>query len=338
MPETRNRQILLKNRILHLLRFLLIDRPGNPASQGTVILFSFLFALLLWFIVTLSQVYTLPVSVPVRISRVPQHIQLTEDENPSISYTLSGSGIDLLLDKLSRNTDTIFIPFDALDELGELKIATLANEIDFPAPQSLKVSNFQSQNLKIGFAEKVVKKVPLISRIRLKPAPSYQFSEEYRLEPDSVFITGVQSTLDTIDYWPTVSLEYPQLIASDQTLTVRVLDTASDLSVSPLKTDLQVSVERFTQMTLTLKPLLKDLPEDVEIILNPPLVKVDVLVPMKQYDDVEDKEYEWEIDYKELDFEVPFILPDLSGLPPIVRPVRIVPGQISYIAINKSSI
>lgn len=309
----------------------LIPAKGN---QSSIVLVAIILSFTLWFLVTINQEYDTSIEYPVKITGVPETIQIVSNIAQNVEVVAHGGGLDLLVEHFKIRRDTLEFPF--LDEyLRNGYIPTINFRDAFTQEIPYEVRSINPGRIYFKYEKKIYKRVPLVlkSEIRLKPA--FQLISPPRLLEDSVIILGAKTQLDSITEWYTTE-DQTELVTGAGEISVDVVDTIPGLTVTPKKVSVAVNPGLFTQAILKLPVEITDVPEQLDVRLNSKFVNVDALVPMENYNEImrEYKDMKLSVSFYDLNPEIPFFVPQ-PQLPPTVKMVGRRPFELHYVIVSK---
>jgi hypothetical protein len=317
-------------KLLH--RFL--PEGGISRQSGLTMLFSFLLASALWFLVIINQEdHKSSFILPIHINNLPKNVDYLKPIPKEVEVSVEGFGVDLLVQHFQYQPDTVQLYYTP--ERDFLLTRDYFSQIIQKTPKStdIKVLRVSPDTLPIQYEFRTQKKVRLFSRAILNLAPNVQLESAYQIRPDSINISGPQSMLDTIEAWYTRQQE---VFVDEKSKNVIIpVDTMEGIRVSPSSATLNMRTSLFTQKKVLISITISDLPEDTEVSLNPPTVNLNCLVPMKEYDRFKDK-YNFTIPFSDLDETIPYFIPPVEKvLPGFAKIVTRAPFQVDFIVIEK---
>lgn len=295
--------------------------------------------ILLWLSVTLDQEYSATLTYPVTVTDFPSQIFVKELVNPVVSVTAKGNGLELLGESFRFRRDTLALRFDdryADLEDGYIYLPNYNNQLAKELGAGVEVTNVSPERLYFNYENKVSRKVPLVLKAKLNLATSYHLVETPVLKPDSVTLTGLPGTLDTIIQWFTFEELTPK-IDRQRSLSLSVVDTFPSIAVEPNEVSLSVKPQRYRELLFKTPVSVPGLPEEVEKVrLSHQYVEFTCLIPARDYDRylIELKEITIEIPYSELNPDWPYLIPQLD-LPESVQLIRREPLELTYTIVSK---
>ncbi|MDX2245198.1 MAG: hypothetical protein SF052_00365 [Bacteroidia bacterium] len=316
-----------------LLRKFLSFIPGKN-NQGSTFVVAALLSLTLWFLVTINQEYDTSIAYPVKITAVPETIEITRNLNPMVDVVARGGGVDLLVEHFKLHRDTLEFPFSE-DYRKNNFIPTGPYKDGFARIIPHDIITISPGRIYFEYEKKIYKRVPLRLRTRIQLKPTYQLREQPQLLQDSVIILGPQTRLDSIHEWFTAD-EKTEMISTAGEIEVNVLNTVPGLSVSPRKVRVSVNPILYTQALIHIPIELTDLPEGINVRLSHTFLDVAALIPMENFHQtkMESKKLRLPVSYHDLDPEIPYFIPQIE-LPEPMKRVSHTPQRLSYVIIKK---
>ncbi|MEM6347564.1 MAG: hypothetical protein AAF927_26995 [Bacteroidota bacterium] len=321
-----------------LFSFLIQARAGQQ-NNGIVVLVVGMLTILLWLSVTLNQEYTATITYPVSISNFPTQIFVKELVNPEVSITAKGNGLELLGESFRFKRDTLALRFDDryadLDD-GYIYLPNYNNQLAKELGAGVEVTNVSPERLYFNYENKVSKKVPLVLRTELNLATSYHLVETPVLKPDSVTLTGLPGTLDTIIQWFTFE-ELTQTIDRQRSLSINVVDTFPTIAVEPTTVSLSVKPQPYREISLRTPVSVPNLPDEIsKVRLSHKFVEYTCLVPARDFERylVELGEMAIEIPFSDLRADWPYLIPQ-PDFPEAVQLIRREPLELTYTIVSR---
>ena len=305
----------------------------TSSKKSLAVIASFVLAFVLWLVVTLQGNYQVVVSMPLRITGIPNEMDLYHPDPPMLHLNIGAEGLEVMGKWLNPRKDTIRIPYQQVFATGYL----------LPRNQLLSVRNtlrpiqllevVGPDTLFFEVEKKSTKKVPLYSQVELNLKSGFLMENPPGLTPDSVQLAGPAHVLDTIYEWYTAAIQTPR-IAEAQTLDIPVMDTAKQVSVFPKETKMTVSPEPYTQTQLNIRIEIFDIPENTDVRLVDETVSVACLVPVHEYESIVAQSFTYRLSFSSLIQEGPFIIPKFTFLPKYVKILNANPDRITYVIVK----
>lgn len=180
----------------------------NITKNFFIKLFSFFFAIFLWFFVVNEEKTEINIPVPIEITKLPQDY-VVEGLPPSIMISLYGprSMIQLLTgQKLTKTLDLENV------QKGPLIIQLTPEKIEVPA--GVKITKIQPSKLELSVSKFIKKEVPVKLNLTGTPHPDFKLVDTEVLPP-KILIYGSEETVEKVR-----SIETPPVDISNATDTL----------------------------------------------------------------------------------------------------------------------
>ncbi len=295
--------------------------------------FSFVFALILWLYLKFNLTYNVEISIPIDVE-VGKNQALSENLPEEIDVVVSGKGWDLLNLMISKEDN---FTIDLSDVKSDTKINTrevLSDRMDIPS--NISLVSVQPETISISF-EKVSKKyVKVINNVKLELADDYEIIGEPQILPDSVLITGASSIINNIKFLPT---QYKLIkdVKGNITETVSIKDTLSNLiKVEPTMVSVSFNVDLLAEKEFEeLSIQVENLPEDREVLLIPPSVKLSLRGGVNELAKINTGDVKVIVQYTEIENDsLGYVVPEVI-LPVKASIINLSPEKLQYIIKKK---
>jgi hypothetical protein len=288
-------------------------------------LVSFFFAFILWLIVNLNGEYEENFKAEILVKNIPQEKALKSDYPESINLKVKGQGWKILPLYFFYRPKIII---DLANAQKNLNIHLFNNHrVMFILPRGVQVVSVEPETLNIELDKKATKKVPIALDFEIKKN-GYDFAHPPRLNPDSVTITGAESILEKIQNIQTEKI----IIEKTQKYEIAKLPLVNPnkrlITLSDETVEVIYSVDQIAEREFNLPVQVINLPQDKEVILFPPEIKVVLrgalssLVELEYKPNEQDKNLKAFVDYRD-------VVSDKTGL---VKPQVIVPENLKLIS------
>ena len=312
----------------------LISSPSDNEKQSIIIILAAFLSLTLWFLVTLNQDYDATVHFPVKITNIPDTIELAFETQPYIDLKIQDGGVDLMLEFFKFDRDTLEFAFNQ-EFLKNKYIETSFYRDQLVQKFSYDIKGINPGRLYFDYENKIYKRVPLYSRTHFRLAPAFFLENQPAFTPDSVTILGPLTKLDSIKEWYTANITTKVIIKSEE-VTVPVMDSIKGLKVTPKTVKAFVKPQKYTQADMRIPINVYDVPEGSSIRLEVDSLLISCLVPMARYESVlnASKSYKASVSFYNLDPLLAHTIPQPS-LPDDVKLVSQNPFRVNFVIVNK---
>lgn len=298
-----------------------------------IILATTLFAIMLWFSVSLSEHYQIHVTAPLVIeslppgkaisSKLPREVKLTfNDYGWRLAKLTWGSNIEWVID---LNTMPAHLTVLTLKDFSEQLGGRLGIQPISMSPESLHIT----------LDELVTKRVPVETRYMATFREGYGQVGLAIVQPETISVSGARNILEHVDVWPTAHQVFEQ-VRQPIDVVVPLSDSISSLAFSPDRVRLRLNVQQFAEKHFSEIPIeLVSVPQNREIILSSSKLEVFVRGGIDELARVNSNSFRAIVDYR-------VILEDASGFiqpevifPPGIQIVRRTPERLQYVIRKK---
>jgi len=295
---------------------------SDTGHSGIAITVCILVSLFLWFTLTLRDVHTDTVEVPLRVDDVPADEALVEYPPSTVRLQVRGEGFNLL--RMRFNPPVVAV--DGRQEQVDL------SDIISDLGRDVQVESILPRSISLRKEPLRTARIPIQVRADLGTAATYELAAPPSVQPDSVSVAGAESIIEDLDAWPTERVERSNLRDS---LAVRVAlkDTLRGLVRKDRETTtLRAVAVAFTESVREVPVRVTGVPADV-VSLDPSTVEVRYRVALDDYDEaLQAEELFATVPYDEIRTDTTgFVRPRVnlpSGLQ--VRDVEVRPDRLRY--------
>ncbi|TVQ04053.1 MAG: hypothetical protein EA359_07745 [Balneolaceae bacterium] len=239
---------------------------------------AFFIALCLWFIVNLNRDFNITIQVPVILTNLSEDVTLSNEVPETAAVSLTGEGWKLI--SVYSNPPRLMVNA----EVSDINLAEQVRS-QISAFSDLNIVRVEPARLTIETERKATKRVPIRNLVNISVRDQFGLLREPAIIPDSVTITGAESTIRDLTEWYTEETELRN-INSNVEQSVRVAQV-SGMSVEPQTVMLTLEVTEFTEAEIRVPIRTRNLPNDSAVSYNPSTITVRFDVPIHQYSEVQ---------------------------------------------------
>ena len=258
------------------------DEIANMGRERIVVfVVAFILAICLWFMVNLSQNFTLNIELPIEKGAMPDDRALSKALPQAATVSVSGEGwqlISIYNNPPSVNVD-VMNPEINLYEQVQRQVNALYD---------VNTDKVQPLMLTLNLEPRHSKRVPVRPVLDVSFKGQYGFIGEPDLEPDSVTISGAASLLQNIKDWPTDSLSL-STVSTDISRPVQ-LKSSELITLSQNEVEFNGQVAQFTEGETNVMLSTQNLPIGQSISFSPSSITIKYDVPIDEYANVEEQQ------------------------------------------------
>lgn len=306
-----------------------------------VFLFFVVLSTIFWFLNQLEEEYVTEISLPVLYTNFPSDKILVNELPDHFKLRVRAYGYKLLEYKISNK----FLPYSINVNSITLKMHSKSNyakffsltrllnqDIEDKTSSELEIVSISPDTLFFEFADRVFKKVPVVSRLNPVPATQFMVSGEIQFNPDSVTISGAKPIVDTINLLCTKKMDIPDL-SEDYNKEVD-LEKINGVNFSEDEVDVKINVEKFTEGTQKLPLNIIHVPDSLTVKIFPKEIRVTYFVALSDYEKVLPQLFEASVDFNETETQNKLTVKILNS-PDYIRSLRFNPKSVEYIIEKK---
>ena len=308
-----------------------------------VFLIFVIIATIFWFLNQLEQEYETNVTLPVRYTNFPEDKILVNDLDKYFDIRVKGFGYKLLEYKISNkflpfvidvNSITMrmysrkdYVKFYALTK-------NLSDKIEQQLSSELQIITIQPDTLFFDFADRIHKKVPVVSRVKPLPASQYMIKDQILINPDSITISGANPIIDTINQVYTKKVEINDLTQNFQEFVA--IQRYDNVDYSEEKVKISIMIEKFTEGNLKVPLKVKNVPDSLILRTFPDEISVSYFVALSDYDKVLPQFFDAEVDYNNININNNKVKVNVTNWPDYIRSLRFYPQAVEYLIERKN--
>jgi YbbR domain-containing protein len=283
-----------------------------------------------WLITALSNPYNYTVRRAVTYKNTPQKRAFHPLQADSLNITITGTGWQMLFSRVNDHDTTVTVDLQTLEKENYVVPALQLKQIKDKDAQHNVVS-ISPDTLYFDFSDRAVKRVPvrLVSRIGYQK--QFAQSNNARISPAFVTLTGPSSKINKITYWNTDTLKADNVNETIRT-NIGLQPGEGNMGMYPKSISVTVPVDEFTEKTLQIPVRLVNNTEPYNVKVFPQKVKVTFITSLKRYAETDENFFEAQSDlnlWKLSDYST---LPvKLTRVPPFCRIVSVDPPNIDFI-------
>ena len=257
-----------------------------------------------WFLNALNKEYYADITVPVTYTNLPENKLVAGPLAKQLNVKITAFGHEVMNYKTSSiNSAVINLSKHSLhsitggkDKRYYILTSTIKEEIANVLGPDIEIKKLEPDSLIFKLEDVVTKKVPVISRLQIEFEKQFMMKEDIFLEPDSVTIKGVKSSLDTITFISTDSLK---LEGVEDSVNIMVkLNEIPGTEITPQMVNCLIPVEKFTELNFNLPISVVNVPKGYSVKLFPSTAKVTCNVGFSKYQSIFKEQFSLVADFE----------------------------------------
>ena len=298
-------------------------------------LFFFFISISFWIITKLSNDYNSIISFDLKFEKTPNHISLINPISNKIDVSIKTSGFQFIYHKIFKRTINIDISSEILKNDNfkyntELLVYLVKDKFD----SKTEIKAIFPKEITLNFSKKTRKKVKIIPPTNIIFKNGYGLSEKIILVPDSIWITGNNDLLDSINFLRTKLLNYGKIDASLK-YSFDIIKPNENIDLEISKAESLIKIEKFTEKIFLAPIKIKNLPDSIAIKLFPNQVKVRFLSSLSKIKLIKANDFKFNVDFNKIGIRnEKFLQINLDSFPDYLSKIRWTPKKVEFLLRN----
>jgi len=309
--------------------------------EGKLFLVCLIISFFFWLMIKLSNEYYDNLTIDVNYYNLPDKNTIIDQADDKITLVIKTRGFKLIGLKY-------FVKFPPINiNLREIQLHksrysyssfiltspllnNIANQLNMP-DEILSVS---PDTLILTLENIARKKVAVFPDLEITLQKQYQLYGSVVLDPDSIYISGPPSIIDTLNHVATKSIKLENInsTTSINTLILKPADHKK-LYLSADSVRINISVEKFTEETLEIPITITGI-DSLRVKLFPGKVMVTYLVALKDFDKVNNEMFKAMVSINEKTMNEPILKVELVQWPAFVTITQVTPGTAEFLMLK----
>ncbi len=290
-----------------------------------IIIISFLFSIILWVSISLSNDYYATFNIPIKLTDFPQGFSTGTPLPRTISVKLKGKGWKLIATTLTSESDYV-IPVG--NETGKRTVNLYNYLVENQWLSSdVEVININPDTLTFYVEKTASKKVPIISDVNFNFKSGYGLASNIIVTPDSTIVRGPESFLRNLKSVSTEKVEFDEL--DGKTSEMVQLENIPGMEYSQPVVRIYLDVQKIVDKNFdNIFVKMYDVPRDRDVILLPNRIRIGVRGGIDILGKLDTTQFSAYVNYRDVVLDtlgsvIPHVvLPDNSTLI-FIRPERL---------------
>jgi len=251
------------------------EQDPEASHRGLAMTVCVLLSLVLWLSLTMQEQRMVTLEVPVEPPRLSEDRSFVELPPSTVSARLEGSGMELL--RFLFDPPPVRIP-------AEESQVNVGEALDLPQGTNVRVESVVPRTIRIETGPRAERRVPVRSRVDVRPAEAHELIDEPTVRPESVVVSGAESVVQELKAWPTQRRTIRNLRDTVQA-EVPLADTLQRLvSRSANRVTVVARAGKFTEASQEVKVEVTGVPSDQNLVaLQPSTIRIRYRILFDQF-------------------------------------------------------
>lgn len=240
----------MKSQLLKQIRSIFSPKQVQLNKRILYFLFFLTISTVIWFFYKLEKNYFAQIEISVQYYNFPKNVIQTEELPNKITVSIFGRGFTILRYKF-LSISTFYIDLKKHlnatykgNETVFLYTENLISSLDKELSEEIKIIQIEPKSIKFSFAQKSVKKLPVVVKAKYQLAPNYLLID-FSVKPNFAIITGPTETLNKLDTLYSIPIYLTNL---QQNTTVKTqIQPIKSCEISPKTIEIELKVDKKTE-------------------------------------------------------------------------------------------
>jgi len=274
----------------------------SKARNYKVFLVFVMISTIFWLLIKFSKQYTSIVQFPVEYTSIPNDLVWDAIPENSLYMSTTASGFQHLSYALWKQK--VRLDMSKIRNLSGYQYYLIPkeqiSEIIDQFPSNIELVYRSPDSIFFDLSKRIEKKVAVVLRDSLSLAPSFRFVKHAVVKPDSVVVSGPESVVSTINSIETELLVIDN-IRKNTTESVKLKPLGhKKVEVANKYVEVSLEVEQFTQNTIEVPIIIKNVPSGYLLKIFPDNVKVTFNTSLSNFEEIDQSSFYVIADYNKI--------------------------------------
>lgn len=288
-----------------------------------------------WLFMALNNKYVYTAKTVLIYKNFPQKRAFHPLQSDTVDLQVEGTGWQLLFARLRINPQSIAVSLNSLNSKDFVVFSDQLYNVNKQLESSQKVISVKPDTLYFDFTKRTVKKVPIKLVKEISFVKQYDISNEVKLNPKYVTVTGPIEELDKISFWGTDTLKLENVQSSSTARIAMQHSTHKNVSIFPSSVEVKLPVDEFTEKTVEVPLKIINNRNYNSIKLYPKKIKVTFLVALSNFNQVDDSFIQATVNADEwLDLHHSQFKVKITAFPDYCKLISISPSKVDFVIVK----
>lgn len=289
----------------------------------------------IWLLITFSKEYNGIINYNLAYQNIPQDKLLQETPVKKIDISVKGSGFKILLARLRKKT--IQLDAENLRRSSSNRYYFLVKDqltgIKNQLQSGLEVIEIDKDTISLSLGSLTSKKVPVEADLDISYHVGYDLIEDIKLTPDSILVSGPNQQIASLKK---ISLDVLKLtdVKGDfsQEVAIKKINSVENLKFSNTKVMVSGKVDKFTEGSLQIPILIKNIPDSIQVTTLSGQVEFKFVVALSNFNKITKNTIQLECDFNSSQQNnLTYLIPKLVNKPASIKSYKIIPNKIDFL-------
>lgn len=301
-------------------------------KKVNVFLLFMLLALLFSILTKLSKDYTKTITFKIQPTNIPEDKLIISDSTHVLKIDLRTYGFKLLRYYFKKPTLKINIENLYKNDTHYIWTQRKAfSEVVSQFDSNVKIENINPDSLKLRYGTNSVKKVPVILNTNLSFVEGFNVVGDFTIQPDSIRVIGPNVLIDEITSISTNKITINDIKSDiDKTIKLNLIDNRQ-LRFSNEDIQLKAVVDKFTEGTVNVPVIVKNVPEHINLKIYPKVIPVIFYSSLANFKTISNSNFIVACDYSKREVDKTYLTPELVQQPEQIKTAKLSIKKVEFI-------
>jgi hypothetical protein len=291
-----------------------------------------------WLLNSLTKNYTTQISIPLTFTNFPNDKVLVKQSVEELTLKVDGYGFSLLEYMLGQENKKINLDISRFSirgmnngnsSIGVLLTASVFREVSAQLDQEIKLLEIAPDTLALRFEKVKKKRLKIIPDLKFSLAKQYVLANPVLVFPDSIWVSGPISLVDSLNGIYTQHIEMGGLEQSKEfDLRIKPINTVDFKNIS---VHIKIDVERSTEGNIKIPIKVNNVPKNAILRTFPAYVNINFVTGLSNFNKVKPELFSAVVDYRSLDPENNKLKVEILNYPAFIRMNNVSPLMVEYL-------
>lgn len=271
----------------------------------------------------------------VKYTDFPQNKAFHSLQSDTVKLQVEGTGWQLVFSKLRIKPQSVTVNLKDLSKRNYVTFSDQLNFINQQLESDQKVVFVQPDTLYFDFSTRSVKKVPVRVMKDIIFKGQYDISNDIKLTPEYVTVSGPFDDLVQIDVWDTENLKLENIRGPISANLPLKKPSKANISIYPSVVDAKIPVDEFTEMSINVPIKILNNKSYRDVKLLPNTVKITYMAALSNLPGIGRNSFMATVDMANwTEKKYPVLPVQLGRIPDYCKIIRVEPQAIDFIILR----
>ncbi|NLP56989.1 hypothetical protein [Lutibacter sp. B1] len=314
-----------------------VNKPGMSLRNNRkvrIFLFFLVLTSIIWLLIELSKTYTSSAVFKIEYKNLPADKLLQSKPIQEVNVAIKAPGFNLVKYKAVKHKITLNLKNVIKNNTSYylLPNAQISN-LNAQLPSETEIVKILSDTIFIELGNNISKKIPVNPSIDIKYKLGYNLTEDLKIIPDSIIISGPEKYIDSVKEITTTTLKLNEVYENINIDLPLKTPLKKNIVLSDKSVKIKGEVDKFTEGSFTIPVTIINEPEGVKVRPFPNEIEIVYQAGLSNFNKINKNSVQVAFDYKEYqnDTLIRFLTPVIMQKSEFISSIRINPNQIEFL-------